>query len=160
MKSLVIIATYFISFQVVAQDSLFQFPVQQKKATLKAIAFKQGHVTYKEDARVAQLVDFLTTPIPPENTTHIDGYRVQIFFNSNKNLVDEQRTKFISSYPKIRTYLHYEAPNYLLKVGNFRSKIQAAKFRNIISIEFPASIIQKIKIELPTRNEDLLELPH
>lgn len=153
----------FILFQCFSQDTLFQFPVQHNEKNVlltrsKDLKFKKGHVTYKEDVALSQVIDFLTTPTPPENTVKIDGYRVQIYFNSDKSLVDEQRTKFITEFPRIRTYLHYNAPNYTIKVGNFRSKIQAAKFRSLVSLSFPASIIQDSKIELPSVEEDLIKV--
>jgi hypothetical protein len=134
-----------------SQDKTFSFQKNQ--------AYSAGDVRYLEDSRTKQLIDFLSSPLPPENTTQMEGFRVQIYFSNDKQLVDEQRTKFISLYPSFRTYLHYEAPNYLIKVGNFRTEVQAAGFRNMVSSEFPASIIQKDNIELPSREESVFTTP-
>lgn len=134
-----------------SQDETFSFQKSHEKSG--------GDVQYTEDSRTEKLIDFLSRPVPPENTTQMEGYRVQIYFNNDKHLVDEQRTKFTSQHPEIRTYLHYEAPNYSIKVGNFRTEIQAAGFRNMVSLDFPASIIQKSSIELPSKEESLIQAP-
>lgn len=77
------------------------------------------------------------------------GFRIQIAFDSNKDAVDDVRKKFVGLYPKIDTYLTFEAPNFNLRVGDFRNQIEAEKFREKIAGEFPISIIHKENINLP-----------
>lgn len=117
-------------------------------------AHTKGQIHYQEDSRTSQLIEFLSLPQPPDNTVLMDGYRVQIYFNSDKQLIDEQRTKFSQTYPSIRAYIRYEAPNYSIKVGNFYTELQAESFRAQISYEFPTSIIQEDRIELPSNEEN------
>jgi hypothetical protein len=152
MKNTLAILSLLIASIGFAQDSSFSFPARKKKNIIKP-----GVITYHEDPRTSKIIDFLVAPMPPDYSTLIDGYRVQIYFNNDKKIIDEQRTKFINSHPDIRTYVRYEAPNYSIKVGNFRTEIQAAKFRNMISGEFPTSIIQTEKIELPNLDESTLK---
>lgn len=77
------------------------------------------------------------------------GYRLQICFDSDKDLVDQARAKFIALYPKIDTYITFEAPNFNLKVGDFRTQIEAEKLKEKIGSEFTISIIHKELINLP-----------
>lgn len=77
------------------------------------------------------------------------GYRLQICFDSDKDLVDQARAKFIALYPKIDTYITFEAPNFNLKVGDFRTQIEAEKLNEKIGGEFTISIIHKELINLP-----------
>lgn len=77
------------------------------------------------------------------------GYRVQICFDSDKNLVDQMRAKFISQYPKIDTYITFDAPNFNLKVGDFRSQIEAEKLKEKIVADYSITIIHKELINLP-----------
>lgn len=152
MKNALVILSLLIASMGLAQDSSLSFSARKKKDDVKP-----GMVTYHEDPRTSKIIDFLVAPMPPDYSTLIDGYRVQIYFNNDKKIIDEQRTRFISYHPEIRTYVRYEAPNYSIKVGNFRTEIQAAKFRNLISEEFPTSIIQEEKIELPNLTESTLK---
>lgn len=77
------------------------------------------------------------------------GYRVQICFDSDKNLVDQMRAKFISQYPKIDTYITFDAPNFNLKVGDFRTQIEAEKLKEKIIADYSITIIHKELINLP-----------
>jgi hypothetical protein len=77
------------------------------------------------------------------------GYRVQICFDSDKVLVDQMRAKFISQYPKIDTYITFDAPNFNLKVGDFRTQIEAEKLKEKIVADYSITIIHKVLINLP-----------
>ena len=57
------------------------------------------------------------------------GYRIQICFDSNKSIVDEAKSKFISAYPKTEVYMVFENPNFNLMVGDFRTLIAAEKMK-------------------------------
>lgn len=77
------------------------------------------------------------------------GYRIQICFDSDKSLVDRMREKFIIQYPKIDTYITFDAPNFNLKVGDFRTQIEAEKLKEKIISDFSLTIIHKELINLP-----------
>jgi hypothetical protein len=77
------------------------------------------------------------------------GYRVQICFDSDKTLVDQMRAKFISQYPKIDTYITFDAPNFNLKVGDFRTQIEAEKLKEKIVADYSITITHKELINLP-----------
>jgi len=129
-------------------DDWMTYPVKNKDT-----AKVKGSITYEEDARTQKLIDFMATPTPPEYKVMIDGYRVQIYFSNDRELINRQRESFQRAYPDVETYVLYDAPNYSIKVGNFRTEIQAEELRNKISMDFPSSIIQKSKIELPKIKE-------
>jgi hypothetical protein len=84
----------------------------------------------------------------------ITGYRVQIYFSTNKNELNDVRLKFIKSYPRIETYITYDAPNYLLRVGDFSEKNNAEKFKKEIFREFPDNFLVKCGINLQNNDED------
>jgi len=77
------------------------------------------------------------------------GYRVQICFESNKEIVDQVRAKFITQFPKIDTYITFEAPNFNLKVGDFRTQIEAEKIKEKIAADYSITIVHKELINLP-----------
>ena len=83
----------------------------------------------------------------PQN--QILGYRVQICFDSDKNLVDQTRIRFLNQYPKIDTYINFEAPNFNLKAGDFRTQIEAEKLKEKIISDYSLTIIHKELINLP-----------
>ena len=79
----------------------------------------------------------------------MNGYRLQICFDSDKSIIDEARNRFISIYPKIDTYVTFEAPNFNLMVGDFRTILEAEKIQEEISGQFTIVIIHKTLIHLP-----------
>ncbi len=115
---------------------------------LFSIAQSENIETIK-DPRIDQLVEKQGEVIPPATVPQITGYRIQLFFDIDKKAVDEARSKFIGKYPKIDTYVLYNAPNYFLKVGNFRTQMEAEKIKKTIDNDFPTNFIVKELINLP-----------
>jgi len=83
------------------------------------------------------------------------GYRVQIYFSSNKNELNDIRLKFIKLYPRTETYITYDAPNYFLRVGDYVDRNDAEKFKKEIFREFPDNFIVKCGINLPNDDEEV-----
>jgi hypothetical protein len=82
------------------------------------------------------------------------GYRIQIYFSTDKDKVQELRMKFIKQYPKMETYITFDAPNYILRVGDFTEKNDAERFKKEIFREFPENFILKTAINVPNDDED------
>ena len=114
-----------------------------------------GKVTIIKDSRIDALVNEQSQVIPPEVKPQIDGYRIQLFFDSDKDKLNASRSSFISNYPEIDTYTVYSAPNFFLKAGDFRTRLEAEKIKAEIEVEFPTSFIVKEKIFLPRLNKGL-----
>jgi len=109
----------------------------------------QNKVEIIKDDKIDVLVREQSKIIPPATVPQIPGYRIQLFFDTDKKMVDDARIKFISSFPKVETYVNYNAPNYLLKVGNFRTHLEAEKIKTSIDRDFPTNFIIKELINLP-----------
>jgi hypothetical protein len=77
------------------------------------------------------------------------GYRVQLCFDSDKSVVDQTRAQFVSEYPKIDTYVRFEAPNFNLMVGDFRTQKEAEELVERIRGRYPLTIVHKEQINLP-----------
>ena len=115
---------------------------------------QEGDVKIIKDPRIDALVKKQGTPIPPATTPQLTGYRVQLFFDSDKQLVDEARSKFISQFPKVDTYIVFTAPNFVLKVGDFRTLLEAERVRETLLREFPTSFVIKELINLPRIDQE------
>lgn len=84
-------------------------------------------------------------------TTYVSqmGYRVQIFYGSDRRETFAQQDRFKSSYPKLNTYITYKEPNYYLRVGDFRTRLEAQRLLNELRAAFPTLFIFKEKINAP-----------
>lgn len=115
---------------------------------------QNGDVQVIKDQRIDALVEKQSKVTPPDIKPQIDGFRVQIFFDSDKTVINNARSKVISQFPKTDTYITYNAPNFFLKAGDFRSRLEAEKFKAQIEVEFPTSFIVSEKIYLPRLEKD------
>lgn len=119
-----------------------------------AIFAQKGDVQVIKDQRIDALVEKQSKVTPPDIKPQIDGFRVQIFFDSDKTVINNARSKVISQFPKTDTYITYNAPNFFLKAGDFRTRLEAEKFKAQIEVEFPTSFIVSEKIYLPRLEKD------
>lgn len=77
------------------------------------------------------------------------GYRVQIHSGAEKAKALEIKTKFNLLYNNIPAYLDYQQPYFKVRVGDFRTRLEAYKLLQKISSEFSGSYIVQDEIELP-----------
>lgn len=78
------------------------------------------------------------------------GYRVQIFYGSDRREIFNQQAKFKNSYPKLSTYITYKEPNYYVRVGDFRTRLEAQRLMSELRPTFPTLFIFREKINAPT----------
>ena len=102
-----------------------------------------GSIDVLADSRIQNLVAL------EKSIDEITGYRLQICFDSNKKVIDEARNRFLKLYPLIATYVEFEAPHFNLKVGDFRTRLEAEKVKRKVFGEFVICIIHQELIQLP-----------
>ena len=110
---------------------------------------EEGILIIDKDERIEELFTNKSKIIPPATTPQIIGYRIQLFFDTDKKEVDLARKKFIELHPEVETNVVYKAPNYFLKIGNFRTRLEAEKIKVTLDKEFPTNYILKELISLP-----------
>jgi hypothetical protein len=90
----------------------------------------------------------------PDNKA-IPGYRIQIFFDSGINSSDrakQARDEFLFLYPDIPAYVSWKAPNYRVRVGDYRSRLEAENMLQTILIGYPNAWVIKDEINFPILN--------
>jgi hypothetical protein len=82
----------------------------------------------------------------------IDGYRIQIFSDSGNNSkasAQAIRDEFMGKFPSLGVYLTFKSPNYKVRIGDFRTRLDAQRLLNDISVDFPNAFIVTDQINLP-----------
>ncbi len=82
--------------------------------------------------------------------SHVPGYRLQVFFSATRTARQEAEAiqkRFKSSNSNHAVYLEYKAPYWKVKIGDFKSKSDALRAKNEMSIDFPNSWIIKEMVE-------------
>lgn len=118
--------------------------------------FREGWVEIRQDPRLDTLLmkyDILRDQVEDNNDNKgIPGYRIQIFFDSGINSGDRARSakdEFELLYPDIPGYVTWKAPNFRVRVGDFRTRLEAEKALRDISKEYPNAWVIKDEINYP-----------
>ena len=127
------------------------------------VAQEKGTVSVVKDPMIDSLIarrialnvkSAVTTPEPgvsnPAKTIVSQmGFRVQIFYGSDRRQVFNEQARFSSLYPAVNTYVTYKEPNYYLRVGDFRTRLEAQRLMNELRGAFPTMFIFREKINTP-----------
>lgn len=112
-------------------------------ASLRPTPGDSGQVTIHESARIQGLMkDYASTKQP------LKGYRVQIFLG-DRNKAEEIRRSFLVKHPDTPAYLDYLAPNFRVRVGDQRTKLDGEKLKQALLNEFPGLYVVPCEIEMP-----------
>jgi hypothetical protein len=102
-----------------------------------------GGLVVRKDPRVDSLVqkqieiNELTTRDARRN---IPGFRIQVINSPDRNKVYAAKVKIYEEFPDLKPYLLYQAPNYKLKVGNFKTQDEAEQAMQQLSRLFPSGL--------------------
>jgi hypothetical protein len=155
IKSALIIAVLFSSFQGFSQDGDWMtYPVQKDTVPgrVQKLDFteKEGTVTIYEDGRIPKLESFVRSGEESLDGILIDGYRVLIYFDQDKSKSESEKSHFMNLYNEHAAYIDYLAPNYRVRVGNFRTKLEGEKLKQELLGVFQTAVVVKDKIQLPS----------
>lgn len=108
----------------------------------------QSNLSYNLEDGVTQLeeIHFMAW----SKVKKIDGYRIQLISLSgtnSKSIVERMQVDFTNKFPNVPAYVTYFEPNFRLRVGDFKTKLEAYHVYHLVNISFPGAFIIKDKIE-------------
>ncbi len=113
----------------------------------------EGKKEVIQDSRIDELVEKHIKVNEIANT--IPGFRINIFFqsgNNSKTNANQAKTNFITKYPEVEAYVVFDEPNFKVKVGDFRTRMEARGFVEKIKADFPDAFVIKDNIFFPKIN--------
>jgi hypothetical protein len=94
-------------------------------------------------------IQMLSIRFRQENSNvKLKGYKVQIYFG-DRGKATEVKNTFSSAYPEVPAEIDYLAPNFRVRVGNFRTNVEAEKFLRQIKGDYNSAYIVPDNISLP-----------
>ena len=81
----------------------------------------------------------------------INGYRVQIFKGSGNSALENAEiimAEFTADQTNTLAYISFMEPYYRIRVGDFKTRLEALNFLKIIKGTYPSSFVIKDNIEL------------
>ena len=91
-----------------------------------------------------------------EEREGMEGFRVEIFFSSNldaKEQALDTKVNFLSEYPEYPVHIKFVAPNFRVRVGDFRTKNEAWKLYKQIQKDYPTAFVVPDIINFPLLKE-------
>lgn len=99
---------------------------------------QQKHAELVQDEKVGLLIEKHKIINRHQNT--LSGWRIQIFFDSGANSKHKATSalqRFNELYPETQAYLSFKEPYYRVRVGDFRSRLEAEGFLKKVQIDYP-----------------------
>src|SRR5215212_7486540 len=112
LSSLTLLTTTFIFGQKQMgsffRDSTIVTVIVNKDPRLDILAAKQGEI----NKRTARLI----------SNGQVRGYRIQVINTANRDEANQVKAEMLRRFPDEKAYLLYQAPNFRVRVGNFRKQ--------------------------------------
>lgn len=104
-------------------------------------------VTIHQDSSITDLLDRYKSYNAKKDV--MDGYRIQIMYTDIRDEAYKIKAAMYKEFPEISSYVEYEQPYYKLRLGDFKTRLEATYYlQKIISLYSGAFIVRdKIKIK-------------
>ena len=113
-------------------------------------AAQNGFLILNQDTRIDTLL--LKQRQIHANDSTIDGFRVQIFMELGNDALqhaDSVREIFKEDYPDVPIYLLFGQPYYRLRVGDYRTRLEAENMYQRLKKKYKNAFVTADRIELP-----------
>lgn len=102
-----------------------------------------GSVVVHKDARVDSLISKqiqINEETTRDSRRNIPGYRILVITSNDRNKVFNAKVQIYQEYPELQSYIMYQAPNYKLKLGNFKTQDEAQLYVDKLSKLYPTGV--------------------
>lgn len=102
--------------------------------------------TVKQDEKISALLDKYKDY--NQKKEFAEGYRIQIMYTDVRDEVYKSKGAMYKEFPDLTSYVEYEQPYYKLRLGDFKSRLEATYFLQQIITLYPGAFIVKDKIKI------------
>jgi hypothetical protein len=110
-----------------------------------------AHLTINSDKRINKLLEI--SKEENKRQEGMSGYRVQIY-QGEKDRAYDFKSEFLRKYPEYKVYVLFKTPDFRVRIGDFRTRSEAIKLKNLIEKDFPNSFIVEDFINFPELKTD------
>lgn len=102
--------------------------------------------TIKEDSTISDLLDKYREYNRKKEFT--DGYRIQIIYTDIRDEVYKSKGKTYKEFPELTSYVEYEQPYYKLRLGDFKTRLEATYYLQEVTPLYSGAFIVRDKIRI------------
>ncbi|WP_047246380.1 SPOR domain-containing protein [Maribacter thermophilus] len=104
------------------------------------IVAQEGKITISQDQQITQLLDLYKKAL--SNTEY---YRIQVGFVSDDRKAREIKNNVEIDFPDLPSRIDFDSPTYRIRVGRFKSKLEAERKFNEVRKKYPNAMLLKPK---------------
>ena len=119
-----------------------------------ASAQTRGKVEVIKDPRIDTLIAKRAELSKSVGIGQLMGFRVQLYSGSVRKDAYNLQARFQQDFPDIRSYVTYNEPNFKLRVGDFRTHMEAERFQEQLKRTYEGTFIVTDKINTPQEGKD------
>lgn len=137
----------FLSIQIFTIAALAQVPANNNE---KTVIEKNDSYEVTADSRLKEMEKKIIAI--NENKQNIEGFRLQLFSSSGPNSFNQAnkvQTEFLTIYNEVPAYVVHKKPAFKVRVGDFRTRLEAERFFIELKENFPDAFVVKDEINLP-----------
>ncbi|MCM5662030.1 SPOR domain-containing protein [Galbibacter mesophilus] len=97
----------------------------------------KGKINIEQDARIEKLVAYKTTL---NKTATEKRYRIQIY-NGTLEGAEKAKRDFNGAFEDLTSEIVFETPNYKVRVGKFRTRLEADRYLLEVKKEYPSAFL-------------------
>jgi hypothetical protein len=107
-----------------------------------------GSLTVNQDERLEVLLqDYV-------DSKKIKGFRIQLFSGNSRWEAVKVKSDFLKKYKEEKApHLVYQSPNFKIRVGDYRNRLEAQKFLERYKADYPSAFIVQDEIEVGSTKE-------
>lgn len=79
----------------------------------------------------------------------VNGYRIQVYAGSSRNRATERKQTLLGMHPEFVSYLGFEAPNFVVKIGDFMDKEEALLFCRELRQTYAGAFVRPDVVNVP-----------
>ena len=76
-----------------------------------------------------------------------DGYRIQVTYTDVRTDIYNSKGRMYQEFPDISSYVEYAQPYYKLRLGDFRTRLDATYYLQQVILLYPGAFIVKDKVK-------------
>lgn len=101
---------------------------------------QEGTISIDQDAQISQLLE-----IYKKSLNNHDYYKIQVGFVSNNEKAQEIKSNVEIDFPELPARIDFDSPTYRIRVGRFKSKLEAERKFNEVRKKYPNAMLLKPK---------------
>lgn len=98
-----------------------------------------SNIDITSDVNIYNLIDLHRQK--NEQTDETPGYRIQITSNNDRSEIYGIRSEVYAKFYDLKNYLEYDQPYYRLRIGDFKTRLEARHYLEKVIRHFPSAFI-------------------